>query len=316
MSVVLTVDEAAWRAHVDTTLAAIGVESAIPVVKGNGYGFGRPWLARHAVGLGARTIAVGTIHELAGLVDLGATVLVLTPTQDIELEDLPTAAVSTVGSTAHAYHLVERRSTGRVVVKLASSMRRYGLEREELGCVDGLHVLAFAIHLPLAGTATERAAEIETWLPVLPAGIPLDVSHIDLATFARLRDRHPGRTFRLRLGTALWHGDKIALSLSADVVDVRSIAAGVRAGYRATPAPTDGHLVMIGGGTAHGITPLDDGRSPFHHARRRLTLLEPPHMHTSMAFVPDGDPLPCPGELVDVQRPLTMTAPDRVVWTR
>ena len=39
---------------------------------------------------------------------------------------------------------------------------------------------------------------------------------------------------------------------------------------------------MVGAGTAHGVQPLDDGRSPFHFARQRLALLEPPHMHTSM----------------------------------
>jgi hypothetical protein len=37
-------------------------------------------------------------------------------------------------------------------------------------------------------------------------------------------------------------------------------------------------------------------------------------MHTSMAFVPDGDPVPEIGGSVDVQRPLTMTTVDAVDW--
>lgn len=316
MSVVLTVDEAAWRAHVDAMLDAIGADSVIPVVKGNGYGLGRAWLARHAVSLGARTIAVGTIHEVPAATGLGAAVMVLTPTLDAELDDLPEDAVLTVGSPAQARHVTERRGGGRVVVKLASSMRRYGLEPEELACIDDLDVLAFAIHLPLAGDAEDHAREVDAWIALLPAGVPIDVSHVDLPAFAALRDRHPRRTIRLRLGTALWHGDKSMLSLSADVIAVRAVTAGTVAGYGAVAAPGDGHLVMIGGGTAHGVALLADGRSPFHHARRRLSLLEPPHMHTSMAFVPAGDPLPRPGEPVDLQRPLTMTAPDRIVWTR
>ena len=53
---------------------------------------------------------------------------------------------------------------------------------------------------------------------------------------------------------------------------------------------------MIGAGTAHGVHPLDDGRSPFHFARRRLALLEPPHMHTSMVVVPAGEPGPEEGD--------------------
>jgi len=40
MSVVLTVERAAWSAHVAATREAYG-DAIIPVVKGNGYGFGR-----------------------------------------------------------------------------------------------------------------------------------------------------------------------------------------------------------------------------------------------------------------------------------
>jgi hypothetical protein len=35
-----------------------------------------------------------------------------------------------------------------------------------------------------------------------------------------------------------------------------------------------------------------------------------------MAFVPDGEPLPSAGELVDVQWPLIMMIPDRIAWIR
>ena len=73
--------------------------------------------------------------------------------------------------------------------------------------------------------------------------------------------------------------------------------------------PGDGTLVMVGAGTAHGVHPLGDGRSPFHFARRRLDLVEPPHMHTSMVFVPAGDPAPRCGDIVDVQRPLISDRP-------
>ncbi len=71
---------------------------------------------------------------------------------------------------------------------------------------------------------------------------------------------------------------------------------------------------MIGAGTANGVTPLADGRSPFHFERRRLALHEAPHMHTSMAFVPIGDPLPAIGDRIDLQRPLTTTLVDEYVW--
>jgi hypothetical protein len=54
--------------------------------------------------------------------------------------------------------------------------------------------------------------------------------------------------------------------------------------------------------------------SPFHFERTRLALHEPPHMHTSMCFVPAGMPRPDIGERVDVQRPLTMTTVDQFEW--
>ncbi|WP_420452628.1 hypothetical protein [Ilumatobacter sp.] len=92
------------------------------------------------------------------------------------------------------------------------------------------------------------------------------------------------------------------------------MSVGDTAGYRQGTIDVDGHLVMIGAGTANGVGPLADGRSPFHHARSRLPLLEPPHMHTSMALVAAGDPLPSVGDWVDVQRPLHATTVDRYRW--
>jgi hypothetical protein len=71
---------------------------------------------------------------------------------------------------------------------------------------------------------------------------------------------------------------------------------------------------MIGAGSANGVATLPDGRSPFHFHQRRLDLLEPPHMHTSMLFVPDGVDCPATGDWVDLQRPLISTTVDEIVW--
>ena len=70
-----------------------------------------------------------------------------------------------------------------------------------------------------------------------------------------------------------------------------------------------------GAGSAHGVAPLADGRSPFHWQRSRVPLVEAPHMHTSMVLVPADRPSPRPGDRVDVQRPLTQSLPDEVCWT-
>ena len=293
-----------WRSHVASVVNT--VDGLVPVVKGNGYGFGRVELA-HLAAEFADTVAVGTVHELAGLPD-ELNVVVLTPT--LAPPDT-TAAILTVGSDAHIAGLAGWR--GRVLVKLASSMQRYGRGAELVAEArsSGLDVVGVSIHPPLAGSAGDHAREIVERLDSIEPTLPVWISHLDPTTAATLPDSH---TYRLRLGTALWHGDKSFLHLDADVLDVRAVDEGRPAGYRQAPVAGDGHLVMIGAGTANGVAPLPDGRSPFHFERRRLALHEPPHMHTSMVFVPAGEPLPEVGRRVDLQRPLTTTTIDEYVW--
>ncbi len=304
MTVKLTVRSAIWRSHVARTAAE--VDGLVPVVKGNGYGFGRTWLAGIAAEF-ADTVAVGTIHELDGLPP-ELTVVVLTPTLD---PPPSTGPILTVGRAEHVAAL--DGWYGRVIVKLTSAMQRYGAGPELIEtCLDaGLDVAGVSVHPPLAGAATDHVDGIVAATAGVDPGIPVWLSHLDAAAYAALP---AGRTYRLRLGTQLWHGDKSALHLGADVLDVRPVAAGTTAGYRLGTVEGDGHLVMIGAGTANGVTPLPDGRSPFHFERHRLALHEPPHMHTSMTVVPAGDPLPAVGDWVDVQRPLTTTAVDVYEW--
>jgi alanine racemase len=300
----LTVRRDRWWNHV--TYVAETVEGLIPVVKGNGYGFGRPGLAVAAAKL-SPIIAVGTVHELAGL-PAEITPVVLTPT--LQAPDT-TDPVLTVGSLAHISALDGWQ--GRVIVKLTSAMHRYG---GDIGLVAeaqraGLRTVGVAIHPPLAGDDDQHRSEIVDRLPEIDPSLDVWVSHLAPTTYETLP---PSHRYRLRLGTYLWHGDRESLHLEADVIDTRPITAGSTAGYRLTRVPGDGTLVMIGAGTANGVHPLADDQSPFHFQRRRLALLEPPHMHTSMGFVATGEPCPQPGDWVDLQRPLTTTAIDELRW--
>ena len=339
MTLRLTVDGTAWRAHVEHVAASYSTAAAnctvVPVVKGNGYGFGRSVLARVADdivatlgrGGGLPTIAVGSVHELAGLPSR-MRALVLTPPGAASAPRLRVAhnsPVVTIGDVAHIEALDGWR--GEVLVKLASSMRRFGVAPRELDDFErtarsaGLTVTGHSIHLPLTGDDADRVAEVERWLAVLdtrrqgPDGrAALWVSHLGPDALAGLCTRWPNWFFPIRLGTALWHGDRSALHLGADVLDVHATSGGTVAGYHGTRVIADGTLVIVGAGTSHGVTVLDDGRSPFHFQRRRLALLEQPHMHTSMVFVPTGAPCPGIGDVVDVQRPLTMVAVDELTW--
>lgn len=305
MTIRLTVDRDRWWNHV--TDVAAGVEGLVPVVKGNGYGFGRHNLAIAASRL-SPLIAVGTVHELDGL-PAELTAVVLTPTLRAPATTDP---VLTVGNRRHISALAGWR--GRVIVKLESTMHRYG------GTIDlvseaqrvGLRTVGVAIHLPLVGSEQERLGYVAEQLPAIDPTLDVWLSHLSPSSYEHLPDSH---RYRLRLGTYLWHGDREAIRLEADVLDTRRVESGTTAGYRLRPITRDGTIVMIGAGSAAGVAPLADGESPFHFKRHRLELIEPPHMHTSMVLAPFGDPCPIVGEWVDLQRPLTMTSADEIRWT-
>lgn len=293
-----------WRSQVAQVAAS--VDGLVPVVKGNGYGFGREWLAGVAAEL-SDTIAVGTVHELDGLTD-GPTPVVLTPTL---VAPSSTHPILTVGHERHVDALGEW--PGRVVVKLTSSMHRFGRDADLLdhATAAGLEVVGVSVHPPLAGSMDDHVADVVAATRQTPTGLPIWVSHLTPEAYRSLPGTH---RYRLRLGSRLWHGDKSALHLGADVLDVRPVRPGTSAGYHLGPVAEAGHIVVVGAGTAHGVAPLPDGRSPFHFGRERMLLLEPPHMHVSMALVRDGDPLPQIGAWVDLQRPLHMTTVDEYAW--
>ena len=332
VALTLTVDRERWRRHLAETRAAF--PGLVPVVKGNGYGFGSTYLAELVASWDdaggperadqSHELAVGTVHELASLPAEGPRPLVLTPALAHEMPIGVGPAILTVGASRHVSELVTGGFRPPVVVKLASPMRRYGVSPDDLPPLldaldaSGLALHGFSIHPPLVGTEDDHVDAVRSWLPHLPDGCRIYVSHLGARGYAALRrdggERGDDR-WRIRLGTALWHGDKSWFQLTADVLDVRAVAAGDVLGYRGVPAPSGGAVVMATAGTAHGVRPLAGGLSPFHFARRRLPLLEPPHMHTSMLFVPAGAPCPEVGDAVDVQHPLTQTLVDLIVET-
>jgi alanine racemase len=325
MALTLTVDRARWQAHV----AGVRTEfpDLVPVIKGNGYGFGRTFLADTVEewaeesddGGAPRELAVGMVHELAGLARDGPRPIVLTPAIGRDLVPGVGPAILTVGAELHLAQLAAAGLRAPIILKVAGAMQRYGSAPDDLAMLRrtaeaaGIEVHGYAVHPPLAGAPEDHRREAQAVARAVPVGSTIYVSHLDARSYAVLRDAVPGQRWRIRLGTVLWHGDKSFLRLAADVAQVRPVAAGQHAGYRLHEVPGDGHLVMVTAGTAHGIQPRPDGLSPFHFARRRLALLEAPHMHTTMLFVPAGDPLPSVGDHVDVQHPLTRTLVDRIV---
>ncbi|KRB76591.1 alanine racemase [Nocardioides sp. Root190] len=357
MSLTLTVDGPRWRGHLETV--ASSHPGIVPVAKGNGYGFTLGRLARKAQWLAdrghdVRTLAVGTYGELPEAEQRWhGDLLVLTPWRPwVPLPEgaLARRLVHTVSRVADLRELLHADPSARIVLERMTSMRRHGMAARELWEAGellrkhpGARIEGLALHLPLGqgahlGEVTRLmndfvAAEIPTH------GMPeVWVSHLTDAELATLRSQYGDFTFRPRIGTGLWLGDRGALSVSATVLDVHDVERGDAFGYRGRTAPKSGHVLVVSGGTAHGIgleaptgeqsikaraTTLARGgldavgfvRSPYSIDGKQRLFAEPPHMQASMLFLPHGSRVPEVGEDVDVRVRYTATSFDRVVVT-
>ena len=346
MSLVLTVDGERWRGHLRRVAEA--TPGLVPVAKGNGYGFTLGRLARKSAWLGVDTLAVGTYEELPHVADRYAgDLMVLTPWRPFRPAVDPGLAdrvVHTVSRPEDLDGLLAAQPDARFVLELMTSMRRHGMTAAQLWATAGAlrdHKAArlegVALHLPLASGS--HLVEVERLLTDLVAAelatSTVWVSHLTPHELDTLRSTYPDLTVRPRVGTDLWLGDRDALRVTSTVLDVHELHRGDVYGYRGRSAPRDGHLVVVSGGTAHGIgleapkgeaglkaraaivargslEALGQSRSPFWVDGKQRLFAEPPHMQASMLFLPTDARLPVVGDLVDVRVRYTATAFDRV----
>jgi hypothetical protein len=163
------------------------------------------------------------------------------------------------------------------------------------------------------------------------------VSHLQEHECSEVRAAVPDLPLRLRMGTRLWLGDRGALQARGTVLAVHATAEGQAAGYHQRRAPKDGHVVVVSGGTSHGVAmtaprparsvrqraaaagsgALEAAgrfRSPFHlPTGGNAWFLEPPHMHVSMLRIPRGVIPPPVGEFLDCDVRFTTVVPDVVL---
>jgi hypothetical protein len=358
MTLRLTVDGERWRRHLLAT--ATDHPGIVPVAKGNGYGFtiGRlarraQWLHEHAeqTGTPVDLVAVGTYRELAqAATRYAGDLLVLTPWRPVGgAVEVPEArdhrVVHTISRVEDLRDLTDRDPQARFVLEQLTSMRRHGMTRRELdeaGRVVAERRLGglrgVALHLPL-NTASHLGEVTRLVNDAVAAGLTtrtVFVSHLTRDELTRLRATYPDFTFRPRIGTDLWLGDRGALRVTSTVLDVHPIERGEAFGYRGRSMPKGGHLLVVSGGTAHGIgleAPTGDQslraraatlarggmdavglvRSPFSIDGKQRLFAEPPHMQASMLFVPSGARVPAIGEDIDVRVRFTATDFDAVV---
>jgi hypothetical protein len=278
--------------------------------------------------------------------------------------------IRTISSKEALLSLAAGHGSVRVVLEAQTSMHRFGFDEGEL-----LRVLAdpdvrqafamgrvlvegLAIHLPLAqpadevdprganlGTAKVREvvrwaglwqSETEVWPGHNSPASRVWVSHLDDAEMAAIVTSVPDIVLRARIGTRLWLGNRSAVHAAGTVLAVHPLAAGTHVGYRQRTGPKDGTLVVVSGGTSHGIglsapTPganvrqrvvtagtgaLDAaGRalSPFRWAGKQRWFAEPPHQHVSMIWLPKGCMIPAVGDHMAAEVRFTTSRFDAVL---
>ncbi len=297
----------------------------------------------------------------------GGDLVVLTPWRSFDASGFETVAgqppqpatwadrvVHTVGRLADLQALLDRPDRPRVLLERMTSMKRHGFTarglREATAMIaahrgtPGVRVEGASIHLPL-GADGNRAEADELMTDVVAAGLarPDDrgpavvwISHLDPASLADLAARYPEVRFRQRVGTDLWLGDRGALRVTAHVLDLHPVERGEVYGYRGRTAPRAGTILVVSGGTAHGIgleAPTGDqslrsrastlarggldavglAKSPYTVGGKARYFAEPPHMQASMLFLPSGAQVPAVGDEVDVRVRFTATNVDAVV---
>jgi len=339
VSLSLYVDGDRWRAHLRRVMETH--PELVPVLKGNGYGFGLARLARKASWLGVDAVAVGTYDEVEEVgTRFDGSMLVLSPWRPSEPVRYEDRIVHTVGRLEDLHALAAQAGRPRVLLERMTSMRRHGFSARglrEAGAVvsargSGVRIEGVALHLPMAqGT---HAAEMEQLMTdVVAAGLPtrrVYASHLTDAELADVRAAYPDYEIHPRVG------DRAALSPRATVLDAHPVERGDAFGYRGRSAPTAGTVLVVSGGTAHGIgleaptaastlrqraISLAKGgldaagfvRSPYTIGGKQRLFAEPPHMQASMLFLPHGVRPPAVGVEVGVRVRFTTTTFDRTV---
>ncbi len=345
----LTIDTAAWRAHqrevVDST------PGIIPVAKGNGYGFGLERIAAEAQALGVPVLAVGLPQEVDAVREhFAGDIIILQPwrafdAQAVELARDP-RIISTVSRLADVDVLgnLGTPDRPRVLLEVLTSMRRHGLSRDDVEGAEAVSALVdiegWTIHLPLRSDETEAEARDLARLVIDAYRAPIGFSHLSSATTQDIA-RGLGTVaepldVRLRVGTHLWLGRPSAYATTATVLDVHRVGRGERVGYHQHRAPGEGWVVVVAGGTSHGIgmeAPTSGatmrakaialatgameatGRalSPYTLDGRKRLFLEPPHMQSSMVFLPRSAQPPAVGDQVPVEVRMTTARFDEVI---
>ena len=340
MSLILHVDGAKWRNHLATVLAESDAQ-VVPVIKGNGYGFGKKVLAQEAKDLNLPVVAVATVAEAKEIESVfPGEILLLSPSASSDSEKV----IHTISPHSSVFSGTMPK---KFVLELLSPIHRHGFSVADLGNALEKYSKAgkcegIAIHLPIDQKSSAADWIDKSLQSITERGIATAefkdtvwVSHISEKDLIKLKQKWPQIVWKIRIGTKLWLGDRSALKAKAQVLDLHAIDKPTSVGYRQYKVGR-GWLVIASGGTSHGVgleiaTPKRDflsqaksliksvlnlfgwNPSPFSWNGKKLEFAEAPHMHLSLLTF-KGKNAPKVGSELDVDVRFTTTTFDQVVF--
>lgn len=237
-----------------------------------------------------------------------------------------------------------------------TSLHRFGISAAELvsianGDHHNIEILGLSLHSPISdpvnvllptleGSAklnskksTSRIIEIASWLSSFASvtekmnwPMHISLSHVSAKDIREIqeitKERNLNISLEVRLGTHLWLGELKALEITGTVLEIHELTGDhEHVGYRQVDAHGNARLLVVSGGTAHGVAlaaptnrstlrgksvavaegiaqAIGKVRSPFKLNGKNLPFAEPPHMHVSLLWTDDkkvkvGDQLNC-----------------------
>ena len=301
-------DAQKWRRHLSDVIAHYSAAGAsvLPVIKGNGYGFGREVLARETQRLNLPAIAVGTVFELdQALAQFPGTCVVLEPylpddgVAAAEWRRLLAHHADRIVATVAGAHLQQVHAAGAERVRLegVTSMQRFGMSASD---IDSLlrHtrlarlIEALTLHLPTtmpriertatlessvrSQPATEWGAEVAAWVSswralAMDHELPLKVSVSHLPH----DDLHAGfgdMAVEARVGTSFWLGAPESMRVTGTVLSVTPAVTG-RVGYTQVATVRGRQVVVVSGGTSHGVA-MAAPTAPTSMRRKAISVAE------------------------------------------
>ena len=342
MSLILQVNNQTWSNSLKSVINSYE-NCIVPVIKGNGYGIGKLNLANKSQDLGLTEIALGTIFEAKDVIDKGfSQIVVMDPIKDLDkssFDELKRLNDKTIVLTLSDINDATNLKETPVIIEVLTSMKRFGLRTDDLKTLINHQILGLSLHLPIENSVTGKINEVRNWLKIYEEILPnakktVYLSHLTKEEFIRIKNEFPNFSFKLRLGTKFWLSDLNNFQIKSTVLAVHDVKEE-QIGYRQRKI-NDQYLVIVSGGTSHGVglqaprsntnlkarltailsgvlEAFDQHLSPFVISGKQRWFAESPHMNVSMLKLPKNIKPPKVGSEITAHLRMTTTNFDSVI---